>query len=680
MKAYIIILLITVALVTNAQTPPPLTLRHEQQLENLAELDESIVEDESFLQQLEAFRKNPVNLNTANEDDLQLLQILNSIQIKALLQYRALLGKFIHIYELQAIPYWDVLTIQRLLPYITIREEIAAATLLSSVMQNGSANLLFRLSRSTPKAAGFIDTGANRFLGSPEKMLVRYRYSYKNILQFGILGDKDAGEALLNKNHKTGFDFYSLHLFARKLGIIQSLAIGDFAVNMGQGLLQWQSMAFGKGELTAIKRQSAVLRPYTSAGESNFQRGIGIALRQKQLMLTAFYAVHKISANLSEDTSGQVSISSFITSGLHRNAKELAERNNIMQQSAGCNVSYERAGWHLGGNIIQYQFSDPVLKRQEPYNLFSFRGDRWLAFSLDYDYTFRNLHLFGEVAADKWLNKAIINGLLLSLDRKLDMSILVRHLEPGFQPFNASAFTEGTLPSNESGIFIGLAFRPLPRLKLDAYADAFRFPWLKSRADAPSLGQEYQVQLSYQPRKTIELATRFRSKALQTNNSGDDEPFHTLTPVRKITWRTHLAWQPGPEWQVSQRVELVWFRSQVREQGYLLYADLRYSPAKRPYAVAGRVQVFETDGFNSRIYAYEQDAGFAAPAAYHKGLRYYINLQMDLNRRYFKVIPRSFPHINIWFRWAATIAEMQAPPAFPSNKGEYKIQINFSSF
>lgn len=45
---------------------------------------------------------------------------------------------------------------------------------------------------------------------------------------------------------KAGFDFYSVHLFARRLGIIQSLAIGDFTVNLGQGLIQWQSLAFKK--------------------------------------------------------------------------------------------------------------------------------------------------------------------------------------------------------------------------------------------------------------------------------------------------------------------------------------------------------------------------------------------------------------------------------------------------
>jgi hypothetical protein len=60
------------------------------------------------------------------------------------------------------------------------------------------------------------------------------------------------------------------------------LALGDYTVNLGQGLIQWQGLAFGKSaEVTSIKRQSAVLQPYRSAGEFYFYRGAGITLQKK---------------------------------------------------------------------------------------------------------------------------------------------------------------------------------------------------------------------------------------------------------------------------------------------------------------------------------------------------------------------------------------------------------------
>ena len=92
-----------------------------------------------------------------------------------------------------------------------------------------------------------------------------------------------------------GFDFYSFHLFARKIGPIQSFAVGDFTVNMGQGLIQWQSLAFRKSvDVLGLKRQSPVLRPYNSAGEFNFHRGGGITIQKGDAEATAFISYRKL--------------------------------------------------------------------------------------------------------------------------------------------------------------------------------------------------------------------------------------------------------------------------------------------------------------------------------------------------------------------------------------------------
>src|SRR4026209_1505215 len=106
----------------NGQETPPTTT--EQQLENLTDADQSETEDDSYLQQLEQFRKNPVNLNTADENDLKELKILSGLQIANFISYRKLFGKFISVYELQAVPSWDIQTIRKLLPFITLAEPI----------------------------------------------------------------------------------------------------------------------------------------------------------------------------------------------------------------------------------------------------------------------------------------------------------------------------------------------------------------------------------------------------------------------------------------------------------------------------------------------------------------------------------------------------------------------------
>jgi hypothetical protein len=130
--------------------------------------------------------------------------------------------------------------------------------------------LLVRYSQQIEKPIGFEKPAdsSSYYLGSPQKLFFRYKYNYKNLLQYGLLGDKDAGEQFFKGYQKYGFDFYSLHFFVKNLGIIKSLTLGDFTVNMGQGLIQWQSIAFTKSaEVLSIKRHADILRPYNSAGE-----------------------------------------------------------------------------------------------------------------------------------------------------------------------------------------------------------------------------------------------------------------------------------------------------------------------------------------------------------------------------------------------------------------------------
>ena len=107
-------------------------------------------------------------------------------------------------------------------------------------------------------------------------------------------------------------------------------------------------------------------------------------------------------------------------------AVKYADRNNLTQTAFGGNIIYSGNRWHIGVNGIYYNFSFPVQKRDEPYNLYAISGKKWYNLSVDYSYTYRNLHFFGEAAADKNFNKAFINGLLISVDPRVDISFVHR--------------------------------------------------------------------------------------------------------------------------------------------------------------------------------------------------------------------------------------------------------------
>ena len=632
----------------NAQETPVSTT--EQQLENLTDADQSETEDDSYLQQLEQFRKNPVNLNTADENDLRELKILSGLQVASFISYRKLFGKFISVYELQAVPSWDIQTIKKLLPFITLAEPIKIADVFKR-FRNGENTLLFRFSQVLEESKGFdAATTSTKYLGSPQKYFFRYRYQYKNLLQYGIVGDKDAGEQFFKGAQNKGFDFYSFHLFARKLGAVQSLALGDFTVNMGQGLIQWQSLAFRKSvDVLGLKRQSPVLRPYNSAGEFNFHRGAGVTVQKGKVEATAFVSYRKLSANFVADTvSNEEFISSFLNSGYHRTESEIADRNKLGQFVFGGNIKYKNDNWHAGINAIVFKFSSPVQKRQEPYNLYAISGDGWSNYSIDYSYTYRNFHFFGEAAVDKNFSKAFLNGLLISVDPRVDISFLHRKIDPQYQSINGNAFTENTYPTNENGLYSGISIRPVPAWRFDAYIDMYKFPWLKYLVDAPSRGKDFLAQITFMPNRQIEVYTKYRSETKQGNQPDNTGATNYLVHLPRQNWRTQISYKINQSIVLRSRTELLWYdkSGENAEKGFLTFFDIIYKPLIKRYSGNMRLQYFETDGYNSRIYAYENDVLFyySIPGFFNKGYRYYLNLNYDLNS-----------NISFWLKWSQTI-------------------------
>jgi hypothetical protein len=649
-KLCLILLIARCPLLTSLAQETPVTSA-EQQLENLTDIDQAETEDDSYLQQLEHFRKNPLNLNEADENDLKELKILSGLQITSFISYRKLFGSFISIYELQAIPAWDIATIKKLQPFVTVKEAIKLSEEFSKRLTRGEHILLLRFSQVPEKSKGFDNPATGtKYLGGPQKIFFRYRYQYKNLLQYGLVGDKDAGEQFLKGAQNKGFDFYSFHLFARKMGVIQSLALGDFTVNMGQGLIQWQSLAFRKSaDISGIKRQSSVLRPYNSAGEFNFHRGAGITVQKGKMEATVFASIRKLSANFVADTlSKEEFISSFLNSGYHRTESEIADRNKLRQLAFGGNLRYKSGKGHIGVNVIHFNFSSPVQKRSEPYNLYAISGNNWSNISIDYSYTHRNLHFFGEAAADKNFSKAFLNGVLISVDPRVDLSVVHRNISKSFQSINGNAFTENTYPTNENGLFAGITVRPAAAWRLDAYMDIFKFPWLKYLVDAPSSGKDFLAQLTYTPNKQVEVYTRFRNETKQSNQPDNFTVTNFLVSVPRQNWRTQFSYKISSALALRSRVELLWYdkKGNNSERGFLTFFDIYYKPTLKPLSANLRLQYFETDGYNSRIYAYENDVlyYYAIPVFFDKGFRYYFNVNYEVSEK-----------LSFWLKWSQSL-------------------------
>ena len=313
---------------------------------------------------------------------------------------------------------------------------------------------------------------------------------------------------------------------------------------MGQGLVQWQNLAFKKGpDVINIKRESPILIPYNSAGEVYFHRGLGITIEKNNLQATVFASYRKLDANFNIDTANNDYVSSLETSGYHRTKSEVADKGIYHQTFFGGNISFNKNQFHIGVNAIQYHFNVPLNKSNDPYNLYALSGKNFGNSSIDYGYTYRNFHLFGEAASTNNFDKAFINGLLISVDPTIDMSFLYRNISKSYQSLYTNTFTEGSYPNNEKGFYSGISIHPDNVWRIDAYADFYKFPWLKYIVDAPSTGSDYLIQATYTPNKQLMIYSRYQS---ETKAANDNPAFLILSPVVPKplqNWRTEISYK-----------------------------------------------------------------------------------------------------------------------------------------
>lgn len=588
------------------------------------------------------------HLNNLNGNDFQELLIRGFItewQVEQLLLYRKLMGPLIHIYELQAISGWTPETIRKIIPFVTLFANSSNGNRSFQVEESNSQIIIrtsgWRLSQVSGRSKD------PSWLGDEHRVFLQYRWGM-NDWQAGITAEKDPGEAIWEKGESKGFDFYSAHLFLKKNGLLQTLAIGDFTVNMGQGLIQWQSLAFRKSpEISWAKRQGPVFKPHRSASEFGFHRGLGIQLQQGNWSCWAFLSKRMLTANLILDSAANpIGVSSLNSSGYHRTQSELVDKNCLGLFSEGFRVASVIGPLKFGLNTVRYHFSVPFLPGGHPYQLYQFTGSYLSNWSTDFSITRKNYHVYGELAIDNNGSPAFITGLMVSGDPKLDLSLIVRALSSPYHSLYSNAFTEGTRPTNERGIFLGGNLRPDHRLKIDAFIDCYQFPWLRYQISKPrAFGLDRLLQLSFKPDKETELLVRIKQEnkprdsqdSLENDSAGP--ALNSLEQYVQKGIRIHLSRKLSTALELRIRLETTEIRLLAvnenyttiakRENGFLCFAELKWNPRNWMTPTQFRAQYFDTDSYNSRIYAYEPDPGsrFSIPASYGRGALFMVSTE-----------------------------------------------------
>ncbi|RZL34851.1 MAG: helix-hairpin-helix domain-containing protein, partial [Pedobacter sp.] len=179
MRSKILIILLFISFAAKAQTQDDKFVQDliESLAENLPEdFDLSELQD-----RLMFYRKRPINLNNTTAEELNTLVFLSPLQISNLFEHLEKNGKLIDILEIQSIPNFDVETVQRLLPFVTLNHtDLVDKITWRNLRVLADNDLVIRASRLLEKPKGFTDLPGSRYLGTQERLLFRYKYNYSN--------------------------------------------------------------------------------------------------------------------------------------------------------------------------------------------------------------------------------------------------------------------------------------------------------------------------------------------------------------------------------------------------------------------------------------------------------------------------------------------------------------------
>lgn len=620
-----------------AQTDDPVTA---ELLENFFRDNETASESDAqqFLENLETWRNRPLNLNTASREDLLSMHLLNNLQIENFLAYRTQMGPFLNEYELQAVPGWELTDIRRMLNFSRIASGLERRNArLWQGLYKGDDELLFRWGAPNPPNYFFREVE-----GRPYNWAFRYRHTYDNRLRFGFTAENDPGEALFYGSNRQGFDFYSAHLFLHNLdGAVKTVALGDYSARFGQGVLLQTGFSPGKSaETTAVTRGGRKLNAYGAFGEAFFFRGAATTVAlNKHIEVTALYSDRRRDGNVvlpdtSDLESAEIEFTSLQTTGLHRNDAEIGDEKGLREQVAGLSAEYKWKTGQVTANGLYIGYDKTWVPQPAAYRKYVFQGKSIAAASIDYNWRYRNWLLFGETARSDNGGMAAVNGLLLSPDQHITLTAVHRSLGKDYQSIYGAPFAEVSRASNEHGLYLGADIRYIRRWQINVYADVWKHPWLRFGVSAPSRGREFLARVIWTKSKTFSAYVLWQAEIKERDS--DVEGITGLLENRRDRLRLHASYRVHPALEFRSRIEWTTFSIQdgPKNNGFIAYQEAAIKPLSFPLTATVRYAVYDTDNFDTRVFAFETDlfSAISIPALSGRGSRAYLNLSWRVNK------------------------------------------------
>ncbi len=593
----------------------------QQYLEQLSEEEEyEGVTWEDYEEMLNEYAEHPMNLNTATKEDLEQFPFLSARQIEDIQAYIYQYGAMKSLGELAMIESIDWYQRQLLSSFVYVGDvKQCSFPTLKQMAKYGKHELV-----GYAKIPFYERKGDKEgYMGYPCKHWLRYQFHQGDYVKMGVVASQDAGEPFFGGKNHLGYDFYSYYLQIRKWGRVKNLTMGKYRLRTGMGLVLNNDFGFGKlSMLSSLGRMGTSIRVHSSRYAANYLQGVAATVNvAKNLDVSAFLSYRKMDATIKND-----SISTIVTTGLHRTEKEIEKQGVTSAYLMGGNVHYSSNGWHLGVTGIYYGYSLPLHpNKSQLYKRYAPEGSAFWNASIDYGYISHRLTLQGETAMGDCGTVATINTASYLFSEHFSLLALYRFYPYRYYALYGNSFSAGSDVQDESGGYMGFRWSPSSKWMVEMYGDVAYFAWPKYRMTESTYAMDYLASVVYHPSSFLSLGARYQYK----------------NKYQVTTQRTRFSLGITKDvWSSKTQVDATFLKG---SRGYM--ASENFALKYRWLRLNAFFGYFHTTDYDSRVYAFEPGMLYTMSfgSYFGEGIRYAFLAKANVGK-----------HIVVVGKWATT--------------------------
>lgn len=593
--------------------------------------EEDDEENQELFDELQELHSNPININNTNAEALSVLPFLSTQQIDALLLYvgrrrmyslgelmlikgidydtRIALGFFIYPGKSsknsnnKIICNLDTIVNKRHFNTFSKSHDIIMTAQLPLYLREGYKRHTTEVLRKNPN---------KEYQGNALATNLRYRGNLHENLSIGITAKTDAGEPF-NHCGNMMYDYYSGYVMGTTRGFLRTWIIGDYRLNIGQGLVAGNMFRSDASAIvSAYRDRNEGIEKHSSTDEYNFLRGAAVKMMFGRFSIYMAGSLRKLDATLDNNQ-----ISTIITTGLHRTSNEIDKKNNSEQRATVIAMKWKKVKYHIGLSSSFVNYDRDFSHGTAAYRRFYMDGNNFFNLGINYGYTSYNLSLTGEAA---WSNRnawATLNTARLKITHNLRTILMYRYYNYAYLSPLAKGYVSGSRLQNEQGALCGLIWSSSSSISLNANIDYAEHPYTTYYCRLSSSALKWKIEGEYNIANKIKLKLRYKGVNQSRDNSKkkpDNMSKHSLrlktdynisvlrcaTICEGITSR-----QPDKDWQYG-----------IAFSHRMVYKHNRSS-------VSFSATWFNTDTYQEAIYMYDSNLQYLynqVPCYYH-GLR-----------------------------------------------------------